>query len=176
MSAAPSPAPDSPSQIAELDVVEESARWREAGLDPEALAAAGVAAACAEVGVDPGRPAAIVFADDALLQSLNARHRGKDKPTNVLAFPAPKLPGMAAQADAQPLGDVILAFETVAEEAETFGISLKARSLHMVIHGYLHLLGYDHETEDEAELMESMERRSLARLQIADPYEARDHA
>ena len=161
---------EAPDYGAGLDVVEQRPLWREAGLDPEQLAQAAVAAAGGEAGVRMDRAAAVVFADDAVLRRLNATHRGKDQPTNVLAFPAAEAPGAVPA----PLGDVILAFETIAREAEKYGIPLAARSLHMVVHGYLHLVGYDHQTEAEAELMESVERRSLARLQIADPYEVRD--
>jgi probable rRNA maturation factor len=154
-----------------LDVVVESPLWIEAGLDPEALAHEGVAAAIAELGTKQDRTAAVVFADDALMKRLNARFRDKDAPTNVLAFPALKpVLGVPELAPA-PLGDVVLGFETIAGEADAHGISLRARALHMVVHGYLHLHGYDHQTENDAHEMESMERKSLARLDIADPYE-----
>jgi probable rRNA maturation factor len=82
----------------------------------------------------------------------------------------------AETAAARPLGDVVLAFETIAREAAELGLDLRARALHMVVHGYLHLRGYDHAVEDDARKMESMERKSLARLGVADPYEVRDHA
>jgi probable rRNA maturation factor len=156
-----------PEPAADLDVLVESERWAAAGLDLEALAQEAFAAAAVEIGAGPSRPAAVVFADDALVQRLNARHRGKDKPTNVLSFPAAPspVPGVPA-----PLGDVVLAFETVAAEAEAFGVPLRARTLHMVVHGCLHLYGYDHEVEAEAAEMEALEARALARLGVADPY------
>ena len=110
----------------------------------------------------------LVFADDATVQALNAEWRGKDKPTNVLSFPAfPLKPG-----DKLPplLGDVILAFETVAREAAEEGKPLDHHVSHLVLHGFLHLLGYDHETDADAEVMEALETRILAKLAIPDPY------
>ena len=110
----------------------------------------------------------IVFAGDAMVKGLNAKWRGKDKATNVLSFPAfPLQPG-----DALPplLGDVVLAFKTVASEAEHEGKPFSHHVSHLVLHGLLHLLGYDHETEAEAEGMEALERAILAKLAIPDPY------
>lgn len=160
---------------AALDVVVESERWAAAGLDPDALARAAVSAARAELGLgEHPEEAAVVFADDALLRRLNRKHRGVDAPTNVLAFPAapPVVHGSVFQDDTAvpPLGDVVLAFETIAREADAYGVSVDARTLHMIVHGYLHLRGYDHAHEDEALTMEAMERKSLARLGLADPY------
>ena len=105
----------------------------------------------------------ILFTDDAHVRRLNARYRGKDRPTNVLSFP---------QASGPLLGDIILAFETVEEEARLAGKQLKAHMAHLIIHGFLHLLGYDHEGEAEAEAMEALERAALARIGIPDPYAA----
>ncbi len=105
----------------------------------------------------------VSLADDALVRELNARHRGKDKPTNVLSFPAPKeFPGR--------LGDVALAFETVAAEAEAQSKPFADHARHLIVHGILHLLGHDHEDEGEAERMEAEERAILARLGVRDPY------
>jgi len=127
-----------------------------------------VAAAFAETGVEGASELSIVFSDDAHIRTLNADWRGKDKPTNVLSFPAfpfPKggpLPPM--------LGDIVLAAETVAKEAGLEDKPLENHITHLVIHGLLHLLGYDHETDAEAEEMEAIERSALARLAIPDPY------
>lgn len=128
---------------------------------PAALAAAGIEA------VDSVE-LSLVFTDDASIQKLNAEWRGKDKPTNVLSFPAfPIAPG-----DPLPpmLGDIVLAFETVLREAELEQKPLENHIAHLIIHGLLHLLGYDHEDDDEAEEMEALERQALARLAIPDPY------
>ncbi len=110
----------------------------------------------------------VVFSDDAHIQDLNAAWRGKDKPTNVLSFPAhPFRPG----ADLPPmLGDIVLAFETVAGEANKENKPIEHHISHLVIHGLLHLLGHDHEDDGEAESMEAVERRALGRLAIPDPY------
>jgi probable rRNA maturation factor len=98
------------------------------------------------------------------LRELNRDFRGKDKPTNVLSFPDPA-PGA--------LGDVALAFETCSAEARAQGKPLDAHLAHLVVHGTLHLLGWDHETVSEALAMEARERRTLRRLRLADPYRAR---
>ena len=98
------------------------------------------------------------------MRDLNREWRGKDAPTNVLAFPAGDHTGPG------PLGDVVLAYETVSDEARNVGIAFADHASHLVIHGLLHLLGFDHINDDEAEWMESLERTALARLGIADPY------
>ena len=122
----------------------------------------------AEVEVVDGVELSLVFTDDDAIQSLNAEWRQKDKPTNVLSFPAfPTAPG-----DPLPpmLGDIVLAYETVVREAALEGKPLENHITHLIIHGLLHLLGYDHETDEEAEEMEALERQALARLAIPDPY------
>lgn len=153
----------------DIDLMFEAGAWP----SEEALRAMvdrAVPAALAEADVEPveGVELSLVFTDDATIQKLNAEWRGKDKPTNVLSFPAfPVEPG-----DPLPpmLGDIVLAYETVAKEAELEGKPLENHITHLIVHGLLHLLGYDHETEDEAEEMEALERQALARLAIPDPY------
>jgi probable rRNA maturation factor len=112
----------------------------------------------------------IVLTDDCEQRELNRSWRGIDRPTNVLAFPGWE-PG-AALADSAPLllGDVVLAHETLAREAETQGKPLADHFRHLVIHGVLHLLGYDHVSDAEARLMETLETSILAGLGVADPY------
>jgi probable rRNA maturation factor len=105
------------------------------------------------------------FCDDATIRALNAKWRGLDKATNVLSFP---LPGELTTKLA--LGDIVIAYETVAREAEDEGKSFPTHVAHMIIHGFLHLIGYDHETPLDAEQMESMERRVAFVLGMADPY------
>ena len=105
------------------------------------------------------------------MRRLNLAYRGKDAPTNVLSFPFQRPPGTAGDADAY-LGDVVLAAETVRREAAERGIEPTHHLQHLVVHGLLHLLGYDHETDAAAEDMEGLETEILATIGIADPYAA----
>jgi len=148
-----------------LDISVPSRLWR--GL-PQArvLARQTLAAAAAESGLE-GAEVGLCLADDAQLHALNLRWRGVDKPTNVLSFPAAP-PGRLAKS--VPLGDIALAYETLAREASEIGVPLADHYRHLVAHGFLHLLGYDHETEKEAKRMEALETRIMARLGAADPY------
>ena len=107
------------------------------------------------------RSLTVALANDAAVRKLNARDRRKDKPTNVLSYPS---------GEDSFLGDVVLARQTVWREARQQKKTPKAHVSHLVVHGTLHLLGYDHEDDSEAERMEGLERRILARLGIADPY------
>ena len=113
-----------------------------------------------------GGTVTVLLTDDDVVRDLNARFRGTDAPTNVLAFPSPAGTGH--------LGDIALAFGVCAREAAEQGKSLANHLSHLVIHGVLHLMGHDHETDDEASAMESLERSLLARLGVADPYAARE--
>ncbi|MBE1205762.1 rRNA maturation RNase YbeY [Aminobacter carboxidus] len=153
----------------DIDLMIEEGAWpSEDALRALVDRAVPVALAEAEVEVIDGVELSLVFTDDDAIQSLNAEWRQKDKPTNVLSFPAfPMAPG-----DPLPpmLGDIVLAYETVVREAELEGKPLENHITHLIIHGLLHLLGYDHETDEEAEEMEALERQALARLAIPDPY------
>jgi len=153
----------------EIDVMVEAGDWP-ALAELEALARDAVAAALAETGDEApdGTELSLVFSDDAQIRTLNAQWRDKDKPTNVLSFPA--FPFKRGAPLPPLLGDIILAAETVARESVLEGKPLAHHITHLVIHGFLHLLGYDHETDAEAEEMEAVERRALARLAIPDPY------
>lgn len=111
----------------------------------------------------------ILFTNNVVLKTLNNDWRGKNKPTNVLSFPAPK-DLKVPHGEAKPLGDIALAFETVAKEAEASGKSLKSHTTHMIVHGVLHLLGYDHEGDADATKMEAKEIRILKKLGLPDPY------
>jgi probable rRNA maturation factor len=165
---------------ATVDVAVESALWD--GV-PDAVqcverAIATAARACGATG-----EVAVMLADDATLRALNARWRGRDAPTNVLSFPAPpalRVPPLAGEGrgggEPKFLGDIAIAFETTRREAEAEGKTILHHLSHLAVHGFLHLLGYDHESDAEAERMERLERSILAELDIADPYDARDHA
>ena len=146
---------------AEVEIEDEA--WTRALADAAAVAERAALAALQASRDDVGPAVAVLLTDDASVQDLNARFRGKDKPTNVLSFPAP--------ASARPhLGDVALAFGVCAREAEEQGKGLADHLSHLTVHGVLHLLGYDHEADDEAEAMEAMERRILNQLGVRDPY------
>ncbi len=110
----------------------------------------------------------VLLTDDTEIRRLNLEFRKQDKATNVLSFPAPNMP--VPQGEVAHLGDVVLAYETVLHEAAAAGKSVEHHVTHLVVHAMLHLLGYDHETDAEAEVMEQQERDILARLGIADPY------
>ncbi len=145
-----------------------SGLWR--GLPrARALARETIAAAIAESGFSQpdGAEVSLCLADDARLQALNLRWRGVDKPTNVLSFPA-ALPG--GFGEPVTLGDIVLADETLAREANELGAPLADHYRHLVAHGFLHLIGYDHGSDEEAERMEALESRIMARLGAADPY------
>ena len=117
----------------------------------------------------------VVLADDALVHRLNREYRGKDKPTNVLSFPMVQpdlLETVSRNGDDGELllGDIVLAHGVCAREAEAKGVALEAHATHLIVHGLLHLLGYDHQGSAEAEHMESLERDIMARLSLHDPY------
>ena len=140
----------------------------------EALMARVFGAVEAELALSAAHPSevSLVYMDDETIRGINAEWRGKDKPTNVLSFPAFALrPG---QAPKPVLGDIVIALETVHREAVEEGKTFDDHLSHLLAHGLLHLFGYDHETDDEAQVMEDLERRILARLAIADPYAVSD--
>ena len=128
----------------------------------DAARRAGIMGARAPVG-----EVGIILSDDATVRGLNRDYRGKDQATNVLSFATnpPPIPGLR-----HPLGDIVLGFSTVQAESRRFGRSLEHHVQHLVVHGYLHLLGFDHETADDAETMEALETGILAGLGVADPY------
>lgn len=139
----------------------------------EELAARALDAACQTLGLDcAASEVSLLFCDDARIRDLNGEWRGKDAPTNVLSFPAVDLtPDLLVSTPLPPvLGDIVLARETIMREAELENRPVDHHLAHLIVHGFLHLLGYDHEDDDEAELMEGHERRILAGLAIADPY------
>jgi probable rRNA maturation factor len=153
----------------EIDLAIEAGAW-----PPEAELSAltrravdGVLAALVD-GDAPRSELSVQFTDDAHVRLLNAGWRGKDKPTNVLSFPA--FPHGVRGAFPPLLGDIVLAAETVAAEALAERKPLADHIAHLIVHGILHLIGYDHESDAEAEEMENLERLILAGLGVPDPY------
>jgi probable rRNA maturation factor len=155
-----------PGPTLEVEVVRHDEAWADAGLGDAMLARA------ARAGFDAAPPRAqgtyhltIALSNDAEMRALNRTWRDKDAPTNVLSFPADDEisgPGF--------LGDVVLAYETTLKEAREQSIAFADHASHLVVHGVLHLLGFDHANDAEAERMENLERKALAFLGIADPY------
>ena len=139
-----------------------------------ALRAASALAYCTPELANPRLAASLLFTSDAEVHELNRKWRGKDQSTNVLSFPMlerAELLALATEGPPELLGDVAVALETCTREAADKGISLEQHTAHLIIHGLLHLAGYDHETSpSDARTMEALEINALARMGIADPY------
>lgn len=162
------------------DTIIEDDRWEEAGL--EDLAETAARAALVHLGLDPeGFEIAVLACDDARIAELNAEFREKPTPTNVLSWPseergaevegqAPELPEAEDGPFATELGDLAIAFETCAREAQEAGKTMADHVTHLIVHGTLHLLGYDHLRDGDATLMENLETEILGKMGIADPY------
>lgn len=156
-----------------IDVNIEAGPWAEALPDAEALAQRAVLAVCAALdGVPDGSEVSILLTDDAHQQVLNRDWRGKDKPTNVLSFPGDDVDDVPEGAPLL-LGDIAIAFETTTLEAQEQQKTLAHHFSHLMVHGMLHLLGFDHESQDDADEMEPLEIEILAGLGIASPYQDR---
>lgn len=119
-----------------------------------------------------GAELSILLADDAAVRRLNRDYRGIDKPTNVLSFPQQTAAGDRPAGMPHLIGDIVLALETVEREAAEAQKPVADHLTHLIVHGLLHLCGYDHETDEEAEVMETCERAILGSLGISDPYAA----
>jgi len=165
-----------------LEINAEDPRWGD--LDP--LARAAVEATLQHLGHDPSLfEVSLLACDDARIRALNAGHRDKDKPTNVLSWPAwdlsPQTPGGAPEApetgtpeDPEALGDIALAYETCQREAAEQGKPFTDHVTHLIVHSTLHLLGYDHESDADAALMEKTEVAVLALMGVGNPYADED--
>ncbi|MEQ1578784.1 MAG: rRNA maturation RNase YbeY [Hyphomicrobium sp.] len=159
-----------------VDVIHDAGNWHETRAWPALEGArAVIVAALVALTEHPSlithvpSDVCVALSDDANVRRLNAAYRNKDKPTNVLSFPA----GDDAQEPDAPavfLGDVVLALETVLREAAELGIPAQQHVQHLAVHGVLHLIGYDHETEEDAAVMEGLETAILANLGLPDPY------
>jgi probable rRNA maturation factor len=162
-----------------LEIVIESPLWKSKRNAKTILqqAVEAASAACKAKG-----DLCIVLTDDAAIRKLNRTWRRQNKPTNVLSFPAANSPSRAgegrgrstgARRSARFLGDIVIAYETTAREAVAESKPFPHHLSHLVVHGFLHLLGYDHTVDDQAEAMERLERAILARLDVPDPYAER---
>lgn len=162
-----------------VDIVLEDDRWDAFGLD--ALATAAVRAAFAELRLaEAGFSLCLMGCDDARILELNGDFRGRAKPTNVLSWPSqergvaagqiPDLPEAGDAEEPEHLGDIAISYDTCATEAAEAGKPMAEHVTHLVVHGLLHLLGYDHIEDADADLMEATEVRILARLGLSDPY------
>ena len=158
-----------------MDCVVEDARWAEIGI--ETLAANAQAKTLSALGLD-GFEATLLACDDTRIAALNGDFRAKPTPTNVLSWPSQERgadqPGRAPIApdpNDPELGDIAIAFDTCQREATTQGKDFADHTSHLLVHGLLHLLGYDHETDKDAALMENLEIKILATMGLGDPYD-----
>ena len=159
-------APDKSTPI--VDVLAESPLWEK---QPQAVPVVERAIAAAAEAIDaPLGEVVVMLADDETVRSLNRDWRKIDKPTNVLSFPAAQTPGI----EPLMLGDIVIAYETLTRECEAEDRVFLHHLAHLAVHGFLHLLGYDHQNDSDAEAMEQLETAILARLDMPDPYLARD--
>lgn len=146
-----------------LDVIVESPFWDK---NPDAETVIRDAIAAATKNTAPGNAeVAILLTDDSAIRKINLQWRGQDKPTNVLSFPA-----SGAGQETAHLGDIVIAYETLVREADAEDKPFAHHLAHLAIHGYLHLLGYDHMTDTDAARMEKLETALLDQLGIPDPY------
>ncbi len=163
-----------------VEVLIEDPRWAEAGLEP--LADRAVAAALQAAGLDPMEClVSLLGCDDDRIAGLNAGFRGKPVPTNVLSWPTddlssdapgglPRSPAAGIAGDPAELGDIALALDTCMREATEARVPFDHHVLHLIVHGTLHLLGYDHIHDADADLMERCEVAALASLGVSNPY------
>ncbi len=157
-----------------IDVVIEDPRWADAGLDLLAARAGQAVAHC--IDLPKGADAALLACDDTRIADLNADFRGKPAPTNVLSWPSTDIAPDPATGAPPPitdpeLGDMAISFDTCASEALQQSKGFEDHVIHLIVHGLLHLCGYDHEKDQEAAVMEQLEIEILANLNISNPYE-----
>lgn len=155
-----------------VDIVLEDDRWEDAGLPAMAERAARAVGAWLELGEFQ---IVVMGCDDKRIAELNAEFRGKPKPTNVLSWPAvdfgPRPPGAAPEIpEIDELGDIAISYDTCLREAEAQGKPFADHATHLLVHAILHLAGYDHIDDQDAETMEDAERSILGKLGIPDPY------
>jgi len=148
----------------EIDISIQDELWNQLDLDLPCLSRTAIDAALSVLNAKPEGELSLAFVDDDAIKALNRDYRDKDNPTNVLSFPM----------EGALLGDVVLARETTTAEAATAGKTVQAHLSHLIVHGFLHLLGYDHMDDTSAIEMESLEIKALAQMGIDNPYEIND--
>jgi len=152
-----------------IDIRIDSALWEDQPLAEPAVRAAIAAAATALATADS--EVSVVLTNDAGIKALNLEWRGIDKPTNVLSFPAAKIKSTGG---AKLLGDIVVAYESLARECDAEGKDFLHHLSHLTVHGFLHLIGYDHQNDSNADEMEALESKIMSILKMPDPYLARD--
>jgi probable rRNA maturation factor len=153
----------------QIDIQTQSPLWEAQPLAGKTVRDAVIAAASALSTA--GGEVSIVLTNDSSIRALNRDWRGIDKPTNVLSFPAA---GQKSGEDARLLGDIIIAYETLERECDDENRIFLHHLAHLAVHGFLHLIGYDHETDTKAEEMEGLESKIMTRLNMPDPYLSSD--
>lgn len=159
----------------EIDITISEPEWGQSFIDVEEIAREAMditlrMAVLPRIIEDKPLEASIVLANDDLIQVLNREYRKMDKPTNVLSFASLDSKDPVPASGPFPIGDVILSYQTIDREAKEQGKFFKDHFIHMVVHGTLHLVGYDHQTEDEATNMETLEIRILEKMNVQNPY------
>jgi probable rRNA maturation factor len=162
------PSPSRRASTPIIDIQRQSPLWDAQPLAEQTVRDAIAAAAAALAAMDG--EVSIVLTDDSAVRKLNRDWRGIDKPTNVLSFPASKT---KASGSARMLGDIVMAYETLARECDEEHRIFLHHLAHLTVHGFLHLVGYDHQTDRQAEAMEALESKIMTRMNVPDPYLAR---
>lgn len=164
------PAPKRRASAPSIDIQLQSPLWKAEPAAEQTVRDA-IAAAAAALATADGE-VSILLTDDAAIVKLNRDWRGIDKPTNVLSFPAPKT--TTTSGGAAMLGDIVIAYETLRRECDDEGRVFLHHLAHLTVHGFLHLIGYDHQTDSDADAMEGLESKIMTRMKMPDPYLARD--
>jgi len=161
------PAPERRTSLPHIDIQVQSPLWHAQPLAEQTIREA-ISAAAGALSTEGGE-VSILLTDDSEIARLNRDWRGIDKPTNVLSFPASRV----GQGD-KLLGDIVIAYETLERESRDESRDFLHHLAHLAVHGFLHLIGFDHETDAQAEEMEGLESRIMMRLNMPDPYVARE--
>ncbi len=153
-----------------LEIVAEDDLWTQTLPDAEALADSAIQSSFAQAGYSESASICILLTTDSRIKTLNQTYRGKDTPTNVLSFPAQEMPPIPGEP--RLLGDIALAYETLDQEAKQANLDLRDHFLHLIVHASLHLIGYTHDVDEEADRMEAHEIAALSEIGVSNPYEA----